>query len=56
VTKNDHDRIRRGLWHKYAQGYDKNGSNGVTIRLKSLDNLNISFNINVLSPLILYKL
>ena len=43
---NDNNRLRRDLWHKYAQGFDKIKSNGMLIKLKSLANLNLSFNIN----------
>ena len=56
MTKNDHDRIRRGLWYKYDQGYDEIKSNGMLISGKRLANLNISFNINPKSRLIIYKL
>ena len=55
-TKNDNDRLRRDLWHKYAQGSDKIKSKGVVIKLKRLANLNKSFNIINLSRLIIYKL
>ena len=55
-SKNDLDISRRDLWHKYAQGFDKNRINGMLIRYKMLANFNLSFNINVLSALIIYKL
>jgi hypothetical protein len=54
--KNDGNRLSRDLWHKYAQGFDKNRSNGVVIRDKMLANLSLSFNIISLSALIIYKL
>ena len=55
-TKNDNDTLKKYLWHKYAQGFDKNRSNGMLIRYKRLGNLNLSFNIINLSALIIYKL
>ena len=55
-TKNDHDIMIRVIWHKYAKGCDEIKSNGMLIKLLRLANLNISFNINDLSALIIYKL
>ena len=49
-------RLRRDLWHKYAQGFDEIKSKGVVIKGKSLANLNLSFSIISLSALIIYKL
>jgi len=48
--------LKKDLWHKYAQGFDEIRSKGVVIKLKRLANLNLSFNIINLSPLIIYKL
>ena len=45
-SKNDLDISRRDLWHKYAQGFDKNRINGMLIKLLRLANLNLSFYIN----------
>ena len=56
LATHDHDRIRRGLWYKYDQGYDEIKSNGMIISGKRLANLNISFNIIIQSSLIIYKL
>ena len=55
-TKNDNSWFRRDPWHKYAKGCDEIKSNGMLIKLLRLANFNISFNINVLSALIIYKL
>ena len=46
--------IGRDLWHKYAQGYDINEYNRMLIKGKRLGNLNLSFNINPKSPLIIF--
>ena len=54
--KNINCRLGRDLWHKYAQGYDINEYNRMLIMEKMLANLNLSFNINLKSPLIIYKL
>ena len=49
-------RLGRDLWNKYDQGYDINEYNRMLINDKMLGNFNLSFNINLKSPLIIYKL